>query len=413
MVPQVHEIFRPDSGYKGDMLFRTVMALATACGAAFAADYFPPPDSRGGWRQPASAAEARRAAGIDPAKLDEVFAYIQGNTKNGGLLVARRGWLVYERYFGRAGRDAMPNTASCGKSFTSIAVGILLARYPKAFPDGLDQKIWRPEYLPPEAFPPSDPLKLDIRLGQALAMTSGIRGNNPGLVHGKEVMLDPAGPDGWQAMIDEAALGNTTGNLSSLTLWRRPGEGYSYATASIHLASMVVRRVSGMELEEFVREHLAKPMGWGPFEWGYRRPEVRHTPGGGGIAPRATDMLRFAYMLLREGRWGGRQLVPAEYVRHCGRPSPYNPHAPVSLAFDVNGRGDVPGLPRDAFWKRGSGGHCFYVVPSLDLVVWKLGGRDEQYGPGGQHPSRAAWKQSVSDGEAATRTLEMVTAALR
>ncbi len=394
------------------MLLRTALILAAACAMLAGAEYFPPPDSQGGWRRPDSAEHARRVAGIDPEQLDRVFHYIQRNTKNGGLLVARRGWLVYERYFGRASREAMPNTASCGKSFTSIAVGILLARYPELFPEGLDQKIWRREYLPPEAFPPSDPLKLDIRLGQTLAMTAGIRGNNPGWVRGREVRLDPAGPDGWQAMIDEAALGNTTGELSTVKLWARPGEGYSYSTASIHLASMVVRHVSGMELEEFIREHLAKPIGWGRFEWGYRLPEVRHTPGGGGIAPRATDMLRFAYLLLREGRWGERKVVPAWYVRHCGKPSRFNPHAPVSLAFDVNGDGHAPGLPRDAFWKRGSGGHCFYVVPSLDLVVWKLGGRDGQYGPGPAHPSRAGWKASVNDDEAAIGTLEWVLRAV-
>jgi CubicO group peptidase (beta-lactamase class C family) len=93
-------------------------------------------------------------------------------------------------------------------------------------------------------------------------------------------------------------------------------------------------------------------------------------------------MLRFGYLLLREGRWGGRQVVPAEYVRHCARQSPYNPHSAYSLQFDVNTDGRIPELPRDAFWKTGSGGHALYVVPSLDLVVWKLGGRDGQYSPG-------------------------------
>jgi CubicO group peptidase (beta-lactamase class C family) len=45
----------------------------------------------------------------------------------------------------------------------------------------------------------------------------------------------------------------------------------------------------------------------------------------------------------------------------------------------VNSDGHVTGLPRDAFWKTGSGGHVLYIVPSLDLVVWKLAGRDNQY----------------------------------
>ena len=32
-------------------------------------------------------------------------------------------------------------------------------------------------------------------------------------------------------------------------------------------------------------------------------------------------------------------------------------------------------------WKSGSGGHALYVVPSLDLVVYKMGGRNGQYSP--------------------------------
>ena len=72
--------------------------------------------------------------------------------------------------------------------------------------------------------------------------------------------------------------------------------------------------------------------------------------------------------------------MPASYVRLCGRRSPYNPHYPYSLQFNVNTDGDAaPGAPRDAFWKGGSGGHAVYVVPSLDLVIFKAGGRDTQF----------------------------------
>src|SRR5690606_38202138 len=93
----------------------------------------------------------------------------------------------------------------------------------------------------------------------------------------------------------------------------------------------------------------------------------------------STDMLRFCYLLLHEGQWGDQQLVPAWYVRHATRESPYNPHFPYSLQFRVNSGGAISSLPRYAFWKAGSGGHCLYIVPSLDLIVWKLGGRDGQY----------------------------------
>jgi len=137
-------------------------------------------------------------------------------------------------------------------------------------------------------------------------------------------------------------------------------------------------------------------------------------------------MLRFAYLLLSRGRWAGRQIVPAWYVRQCGRRSPYNPHYSYSLQFNVTTGGDLaPGAPRGAFWKGGSGGHCFYVVPPFDLVIYKLGGRDEQYNPAlnnvppppeGLPPydgSRELWKQPRPEPDATSDVLRLVTEAFR
>ncbi|MEX2261250.1 MAG: serine hydrolase [Bryobacteraceae bacterium] len=346
--------------------------------APLAAQYFPPPDAEGGWRKPHSREEARRAAGVAPEKLDAALDFVQQTSKHGGLLVARRGWLVYERYFGKAHREAAPNSGSVGKAFTSLAVGILLRERADLFPDALEQKVFTSEYFPAEMFPLSDPNRADIKLGQLLAMTAGIRGNNPGYIHGQKTTLDPAGPDGWLAMRDTMAFGQEGGPLNTKSLWCAPGGGYSYASSSIHLASVMLRHMTGRELEDYVREKIGKPLGWGRFGWGYKN-RLSHTAGAGGIALRPPDMLRAAYLLLHKGRWKDNQVVPADYVEKCSRPSPYNPHFPYSLQFNVNGTGWYAGLPRDAFWKTGSGGFCIFVVPSLDLVVYKMGGRDDQY----------------------------------
>jgi CubicO group peptidase (beta-lactamase class C family) len=374
--------------------------------------YYPPSDAAGGWR-------SRRPSRAERSKFDAAFERAAESTKHGGLLVAHRGLLVYERYFGLACREATPNTASCGKAFTSIALGILLGQRPDLFPDGLDQKVFTPRYLPAEAFPLDDPVKAEIKLGQLLAMSAGLTGNNPAYVRGKEVKLKQTGADGWQAMVDRTAF--------TTPLWTKPGEGYCYATVGPHIVSIILRHLTGMELQDFLEQNVALPLGWGRWGFAYRRTEVTHTPGGGGIAIRSTDMLRFAYLLLREGSWAGRQIVPASYVRLCGRRSPYNPHYPFSFQFNVNTDGDLaPGAPRDAFWKGGSGGHCFYVVPSLDLVIYKLGGRDAQFDlaqtnvpppPDDLLPhydgSRESWKppHSESDSIPTADVLKLVTQA--
>jgi CubicO group peptidase (beta-lactamase class C family) len=359
---------------------------------------------------------AAPAAFLRPDGFDAAFEFAKLTTKNGGLLVARRGRVVYERYFGRAHREATPNNASIGKSFTSIAVGILLPDRRELFPNGLDQRVFTDRFFPASLFPLNDPRKREIRLGQLLAMTAGIRGNNPAFVRGREINLEPPGRDGWPAMVDETAFAES--------LWCDPGEGYSYATSSPHLASMMLRHVTGMELEAFVRERIAKPLGWGRFGWGYRQ-NLKHTGGGGGIAPRPGDLLRFAVMLAAMGRWGGRQIVPREYVEHCSRSSPWNPHYPYSLQFNANDTQIWPDLPRDLFWKTGSGGHCIYMVPSLGLAVYKMGGRDEQYHPAntGMPPdarfryddSREGWKlgTSLAAGETYAELLRHVMRAIR
>jgi CubicO group peptidase (beta-lactamase class C family) len=388
--------------------------------------YFPPPDSSGGWRSLSDAKKIMQKTGIDKDKLDETFDFVRTTTRNGGLLVVRHGWLVYENYFGKGQRDAAPNLASCGKSFTSISVGILMSERPDLFPEGLDQKIFTPAYLPETAFPLSDPEMAEIKLGQLLAFSAGIRGNNPVYINGTASAIDPAGPDGWYAIVDNNALGKTDGDMNGTpfttkTLWCKPGGGYSYATASIHIASIMLRHITGTELEEYIESHLAEPMGWGRWSFGYKyQPLVDHTPGGAGIALRGTDMLRFGYMLLQGGKWAKDQIVPEEYIQRATNASHYNPHYPYSLQFNVNTSGEVSTLPKDAFWKSGSGGHCLFVVPSLNLIVWKLGGRDGQYGtndtglpqPLPKDNTYGPTEKITASGDVNVRTLEMVINAI-
>src|SRR3954464_11495720 len=177
------------------MISVTRLLAAFACAAlslGHAADYYPPPDSEGGWRTARTAQEIRAHTGMDLAKLDQAFDFTARCSQNGGLLVVRHGWLVYEKYFGRAHRDANPDMASTGKAYTSIACGIMLKEFHDKIPDGLDTKVFTEKYLP-EAFPLDDERKGEITLGQLLCMTAGYHGEGtaPGVVMGQVVPLTP------------------------------------------------------------------------------------------------------------------------------------------------------------------------------------------------------------------------------
>src|SRR2546421_12822227 len=153
--------------------FRIVFVSFLTSGFVTCADYFPPPDSAGGWRTTKDAAQARELAAMDLPKLEQAWEFTQRCTQNGGLLVVRRGYLVFEKYFGRASRNANPDMASTGKAYTSIACGIMLRAFRDKIHEGLDTKEFTEKFLP-EAFPLDDARRADITLGQLLCMTGEI-----------------------------------------------------------------------------------------------------------------------------------------------------------------------------------------------------------------------------------------------
>jgi CubicO group peptidase (beta-lactamase class C family) len=408
-------------------LRRTLAIVLFAASALLAADeYFPQPDSAGGWRTLKDAASIAKTGGMDLARLDYAFEYASRTSQHGGLVVIRHGYLVYEKYYGRGNREATPAMASVGKAYASIACGIMLRDKRDQIPEGLETLVFNQKYLP-EALPLDDPRKASIKLGQLLSMAAGLHGegSNPGFVNFvPSVKLEPVPRPAEPLGQDLAAL--------RTPLWCNPGDGYSYASNSPHIASIVLRHLVGMEMQQYIDEKLAKPMGWGHWGYALKRGDTTlpHTPGGGDTAIRSTDVARFGYLILHKGRWGSRRLVPAEYIEMAGKPNPYQKHAPFSLMFEVNADGHVAGAPRDAFFKSGGGGYGIVIIPSLDLVIYKMAGDDRQYDPtrtgipqdypydGSRDNWKPAPKSQFSDGNIGTddglrRVIEMVVAAVQ
>jgi len=401
------------------------LSLILVASALAEEPYFPPSDAAGGWREAKTADTCRELAGMDLSKLEPAYTITERSTAHGGLLVVHGGYLCFERYFGRASRNCNPDMASTGKAFCSIACGIMLEEFREKIPTGLDTKVFTPNYLP-EAFPLNDPRKAEITLGQLLCMTAGYWGEGQapsGYIKGAP-KPQPLKPVKGQDIrdLDKSSL--------EVPLWCDPGAGYSYSSPSPHIASIVLRHVTGMELKDYIDTRLAKPQGWGPWDYCLHRGDfvMPHANGAGSTALHAPDVMRFGYCLLRGGKWADKQLVPADYIKKCQTWSPYNPHTPFSLQWEHNADGHVAGAPKDAFWKSGANGFCLYVVPSLDLVIYKLGGKDGQYDPSltripqpEQNHDRDAWQPIPSSGfhegtlggQALWRVLEMVCSAVR
>jgi hypothetical protein len=92
---------------------------------------------------------------------------------------------------------------------------------------------------------------------------------------------------------------------------------------------------------------------------------------GGGVWISSLDLARFGLLWLRGGRWGERQILPADYVDSALRPSAHGPD--YGFLWWLNTRQqNWPGLPANAFGARGAGNNTVFCSPDHDLViVWR------------------------------------------
>ena len=353
---------------------RTLARDLSARQPASSESYFPPPESAGGWRRSKTDGQVRNLAGMDPQKLDQVGRVTEA--LYGGpwaLVVIRHGYLVREWL----GVPAMPQTTydvwSSTKSATGIAYGLLLDesrnhRLPNNARIDLDSKAYP---FIPEGYPLTDPRKAQITLRQLLTMTSGIPGESHGLVG---LQVTPGGGE------FEIALGRQRDRLgaSAARLYAGPGKGWDYSDAAFAHLSLIFNRVTGQEIGDFMKARVFRPIGIENFGWDFE--------GGGNVGPHtnahsglhlsARDFARLGYLLLRGGTWNGKQIVPKWWIGLATKSS-QNLNPSYGYTFWVNTDGKLwPGVPRDAFALMGYATNRCYVVPSLDLVVVRLG-----YGP--------------------------------
>jgi CubicO group peptidase (beta-lactamase class C family) len=351
-------------------------------GAGDPRDYFPPPESRGGWRRLVEPDAIRRLAGMDPEKLDELGQWLlASDQRDFAAVVVRRGYLVLEVERGNSARSDSRRVASVSKAICATVLAIASERSQSgALPRKMQFADPAFQFIP-WAWPLSDPRKERITVKQLLNHTSGICPEATG-----------APNDGsWDYILGH------TGDARTARLAFDPGTGCGYSTHALAHASLVCETVTGMPYDQFAIAALFRPIGvehWWFQEYQGGAPYGRHPSHGLGMPAR--DLARVAYCLLREGRWRDEQVIPRWFVAETAAPTHdvKTPEMRWRIQPQVFSHGwELParhwqeggrsgaGIPGDARSKPGSGGQLLAFVPSLDLVVARQTGSsgDWQY----------------------------------
>lgn len=347
------------------ILLYLASVLSYLAGAA-EAPYFPPPESRGGWRKLEAPEEIRRLAGMDPAKLDQLREWLlKSDRRDFAAVVIRRGYLVLELERGRSAKTDTKNVKSCAKAICATVLAIASAesrrgRTPRKMT--FDDPAF--DYIP-WAHPLGDPRKARITVRQLLNHTSGLAPESTGAQN--------RGP--W-----EYVLGHS-GDPKTAKLAFDPGTDLGYSTHGLYHAALVCENVTGKPYDAFAVEKLFRPLGIEKWWFEVFRGDAKH-----GDHPSHTlglparEMARIAYCMLRGGCWNDRQVIPPWFVEETAGPT----HAitgPKSFGREARSFShgwELPGLlggergkgiPRDSRFKPGSGGQLIAFVPSLDLVI--------------------------------------------
>lgn len=348
--------------------------LVTSVPAGLAAEmgkgYFPAPESQGGWQKLATAEEVREVGGMEPDRLEELRKWLRGSDDRPfAAVVVRHGYIVLEEERGASAVTNATRVASCSKAICATVLAIASERSQAGLTPrkmGFGDRAF--DFIP-WAHPLSDPRKGEIRVRQLLNHTSGICPESTG-----------APNDGrWEYILGKS------GDARTERLAFAPGEGCGYSTHAFAHAALVCETVTGQPYDAFAIEALFRPLGI--EHWWFQSYEGgegygRHPSHGLGMPAR--DLARIAYCMLRGGRWGDAQVIPAWFVQETAASThtvttpelrwKLNPgifshgwELPSRLTGEDGRTGK--GIPADARSKPGSGGQLIAFVPSLDLVV--------------------------------------------
>ena len=200
------------------------------------------------------------------------------------VVVMRHGKVIGEMYPKPYAPEYRHTMYSCSKTFVGIAVGLAIEDNRLRLDD-------RVAAIFPELLPDSVSKDLaDMTVRHLLTMASGVKPDWNMRSRGKE----------WIRTFLSKPV-------------EAPGTKYAYDSMVSYMLAAVVQKVTGKKLTEYLQERVFTPMN--VTEWAWEESPEGVNTGGWGVHIQPESLAKFGQLILNEGRWEGKQLVPAEWIR--------------------------------------------------------------------------------------------------
>lgn len=288
-------------------------------------------------------------------KVDSLYDYLdQKNTK--GFIVLKDGKIVLEKYFGNFNQDSFWYWASAGKTMTGLLVGIAQQK------GLLNINDTSSTYLGKGFTSLSEAQENQIKVWHQLTMTTGL---------------------------DDVGI-NKDCTFDSCLLYKAPaGTRWAYHNAPYTLLDKVVEEASGQTYQQFFNSEVRNKTGILGI---WLKSEFNNV-----LYSNVRSMARFGLLLLNHGKWDQTEILKdTAYLRQMTNSSQsLNPS--YGFLTWLNGKGKMmapgsqivfntslaPNAPADMYAAMGKNGQLINVVPSMNLVMVRVG---EAPGDNGEVP---------------------------